>query len=337
MSDDLIPMDPEEGIDRFLAHRKPSVRKSTYQNAKTRLRHFLDWCEEHEIENLNDLNGRHLADFVTWRQPDIAPITLQKQLSSVRQALRYWANIEAVEDGLAEKLHAPELPDGSKSKDVKLGTDRATAILAALDRYHYASREHVIMGLLWRTGMRRGALQALDVEDFDADDHVLELRHRPEEGTALKNGEDGERDVYLGPTWSAILEDYIRQNRDDATDEYGRRPLITTRYGRASKGTIYGTVHRMTQPCRWGECPHDREPESCEAIGDAGMPQKCPSSRSPHAIRRGRITHELNNKTPPEALSERADVSLDVLYDHYDARTSREKMDVRREHFEEDS
>lgn len=113
MSEGLIPMAPAEGVRQFLAHRKPSIRKSSLENAQMRLRHFLDWRDEADVENLNDLNGRVLSQFVAWRQPKIAPITLQKQLSTVRQALRYWADIEAVDDGLAEKLQAPELPDGS--------------------------------------------------------------------------------------------------------------------------------------------------------------------------------------------------------------------------------
>jgi site-specific recombinase XerD len=102
MNDDLQPLSPEEGVERFLQHREPSVRKSTLQNAKTRLRYWLEWCDERDIENLNELTGRDLADVVAWRRGDIASITLQKQLSTIRMALRWWADTEAVEEGLAE-------------------------------------------------------------------------------------------------------------------------------------------------------------------------------------------------------------------------------------------
>jgi site-specific recombinase XerD len=330
VSDDLQPLDPETGVQQFIEHRRPSVRDTTLENAKTRLGHFLEWCEEAEIENLNVLTGRHLSDFVRWRRGQVAPITLQKQLTTPRQALRYWADIEAVRDGLAEKLHAPELPDGAEAKDVQLPTRRATDILDHLDRYKYASREHAILGLLWRTGMRRGTLQAIDLDDLEPDDHAVHLRHRPETDTPLKNGDSGERMVYLGPRWFEVLTEYIGQHRPDETDEYGREPLLTTSNGRMSDTTIYDVVNRATQPCRYGECPHDRDPDDCEAVGAPNVPSKCPSSRSPHAIRRGAITHHLNEDISPEVVSERADVSLDVLYRHYDARTPREKMDVRK-------
>lgn len=335
MTDDLEPLGPEEAVERFLRHREPSVRKSTLQNARTRLNYFLEWCAEQEIENLNGLTGRDLSDFVAWRQAQISAITLQKQLSTIRQFLRWAADIEAVPEGLAEKVHAPELPDGAESRDIQLSAARAEPILEYLDRYQFASRQHVVMALLWRTGMRRGALRAIDVDDMHPDDHAIHLRHRPETGTALKNGEAGERMVYLGPKWYSVVQEYVATNRHDVEDDHGRRPLITTKYGRASESTIYDTVHRATQPCRYDGCPHDRDPETCEAVGRPNTPSKCPSSRSPHAVRRGSITTDLNDEVPPEVVSERADVSLDVLYKHYDARTPREKMDIRRQHYEE--
>ena len=331
---DLEPLSPEEGVDRFLEHRAPSVRESTLSNARTRLRFFLEWCDREDIGNLNDLTGRLLAEFVEWRGEQLAAISLQKQVSTLRVACRFWADIEAVEEGLAEKIHAPELPDGSVARDIHLEADRADAILEALDRYAYASREHVVLGLLWRTGMRRGALHAIDVDDYHPDDAAIELVHRPETDTPLKNGADGERWVYLGPTWSEIVEDYIANpDRYDIRDDYGRWPLVTTAQGRASENTIYSTVHRATQPCRIGDCPHGRDPDDCEAVGGASVPYKCPSSVSPHAVRRGTITAHLNDDVPTEIVSERADVSVEVLYQHYDARTQREKMDARRRYF----
>ncbi|AKU06525.1 tyrosine-type recombinase/integrase [Haloferax gibbonsii] len=330
---DLEPLSPEDGVERFIAYREPSVRESTLQNAKTRLNHFLRWCEVAGIDNLNDLTGRKLNDFVTWRQGDIAPITLQKQLSSVRMALDFWSDLDAVEDGLREKLHAPELPDGAEARSIHLEPDTAETILEYLDRYHYASRMHAVMALIWRTGMRRGTVRGLDVGDLNEDEHAIQIVHRPESDTPLKNGNKGERWVYIGPEWMRILQEYITENRHKVTDDYGRRPLITTSHGRITGDTLYKIVNKATQPCEFGlPCPHDRDPSACEARGTHGLPNKCPSSKSPHAVRRGHITHYLSRDVEPEIISERSDVSLEILYQHYDARTAREKMEVRKEH-----
>lgn len=329
MSDELQPLEPEEGIEQFLRHRKPSLRESSYRNAQTRLRFFREWCEERDIDNLNNLTGRLLADFVAWRREDVKPVTVQKQLSTIRVALRFWADIEAVPDGLAEKVHSPDVNRANIAKEVHLTAERAKRILDHLDRYDYASRDHAVMVMAWRTGMRRGAIRSVDVDDMRPDDHALVVEHRPDQGTKLKNGDDGERWVYLGPEWYSIIEEYVSANRLEKTDEYGRRPLLTTQNGRPTGDTIYKWINRLTQPCHYGECPHDRDPEDCEATGD-GYPSKCPSARSPHAIRRGAITNHLNKDVSPEVTSERMNVSLEVLYQHYDVRTDREKMEVRK-------
>jgi hypothetical protein len=138
--------------------------------------------------------------------------------------------------------------------------------------------------------------------------------------------------VFLGPKWYQTLEDYVDGPRPDVTDEDGRRPLIATSNGRAHHGTVQDWVYSATRPCEWGECPHDKDPETCEAAVNKSTASKCPSSRGPHAVRRGAITSHLLDDVPPEVVSERMDVSLQVLYRHYDVRTDRERMSQRREY-----
>lgn len=331
MSGDLEPLSVEEGIQRYLRAREPELAESSLQNAQTRLKYFQKWTNEQDISNLNVLTGRELSDFVDWRRDQISPITLQKQLSTFRSALRYWSKIEAVREGLAEKLHSPDLPDGAEARDDNLPFQRAKRIIDTLDRFHYASPRHVMMVLLWSTAMRRSALRSIDVGDLEADDFAVRLEHRPDTGTSLKNGGDGERWIYLGPTVYEVVEDSLdHPERLQVTDEYGREPLLTTRNGRPTGDTIYRRVNRATQPCEYGECPHDIDPEVCEARGSDGVPSKCPSSVGPHAIRRGSITHHLMQGIAPETVSERCDVSPAVMDKHYDVRSERDRMAVRK-------
>jgi site-specific recombinase XerD len=336
-SDDqeLIPLSPTEAYERFIQYRKDRVDGNTVANDKTRLRFFQEWCEQEEIENLNNLTGRDLSNFVAWRRQQVKAITLQKQLGTIREALRFWADIEAVPQGLDERIHAPELPDGAKSKDVYLDQKRAERLIEHLDRHEYASQRHVQLLLFWRTAMRRAALRSIDVDDLRPDDFAIVLEHRPDAGTRLKNHEDGDRWVQLRPDVYQVVEDYVHEVRPDRTDDFGREPLFTTRYGRPSGDTIYKRNHRVTQPCELGfGCPHDRNPDECEARDATGQPYKCPSSRGPHSVRRGSITAHLNESVKPDVVSERCDVSLEVLYEHYDVRTDREKMEVRQDHLD---
>jgi hypothetical protein len=61
---------------------------------------------------------------------------------------------------------------------------------------------------------------------------------------------------------------------------------------------------------------------------------KCPSSLSLHPIRRGAITYQINRGWPKEKLSERTDVSVEVLEKHYDARTQEEQREGRKQHLD---
>nr|WP_277347878.1 site-specific integrase [Haloarcula rubripromontorii] len=231
---------------------------------------------------------------------------------------------------MRERVLLPEVDPEEASKDEKLDTEHAEAILDHLNRYQYASREHVIFGILWHTGIRLGSLRSLDLGDFDADGQYLQLRHRPETGTPLKNGRAAERSIAVGDFYTEVIQEYIENHWDSVTDEYGREPLITSDRGRLSETPIRSAVYQWTRPCMVGECPHGENPENCEYM-TRDTASGCPSSRSPHGIRRGSITKHLRDGTPEEVVSDRMNVSSDVLDQHYDQRSEREKMEVRRE------
>lgn len=118
------------------------------------------------------------------------------------------------------------------------------------------------------------------------------------------------------------------------TDDHGRRPLLATSQGRAAVSTLRKYCYQFTRPCIYGkECPHDRDPESCEAT-ETERAHSCPSSVSPYAFRRGSITHYLNSDMPETAVSDRANVSQEVLDQHYDQRSKRDKMQQRRKYLD---
>ena len=61
----------------------------------------------------------------------------------------------------------------------------------------------------------------------------------------------------------------------------------------------------------------------------------CPSSVTPHPIRRGYITHLLKRGVPVEVVSERCNVSPGIIDEHYDVRSAEEKMRQRCQILEE--
>ena len=82
------------------------------------------------------------------------------------------------------------------------------------------------------------------------------------------------------------------------------------------------------------ECPHDRDPDDCEAT-ERGRASKCPSNVSSHPFRRGAITHYLQTDVPETVVSDRANVTPDVIDQHYDQRSQKEKMEQRRQYLDD--
>ncbi|MFC7057979.1 tyrosine-type recombinase/integrase [Halovenus salina] len=332
MSDDLEPLAPGAGRDLYLDHRRGEVSENTLSSHRYRLNEFVDWCEEQGIHNLNDLTGRDLHAYRVYRreEDDLKIVSLQGQLSTLRVFLKFCTSIDAVPDGLHEKILLPTVSGDKQASKTLLEPERAQEILEYLETYQYASRQHVLLTLLWQTGLRMGSTRAIDLGDYDPDAPGVELVHRPEQDTPLKNKERGERWVALrGPT-ATVIDEYIAGPRRDMTDEYGRDPLLTTAQGRVSTSAIQGSVYTITRPCEYGECPHDDfEPETCEFTKRENA-SKCPSSRSPHDVRSGAITAHLLDDVPVEIVSDRMDVTQSVLDRHYDRRSEREKMEKRR-------
>jgi len=329
---ELEPLAPREAVELYMDHREPELSKKTLQNHRYRLESFVEWCDQEEIDNLNELSGRDLHRYRVWRGRDVNTVTLRGQLATLRVFLEFCADIDGVTPGLRERVKLPNVTANEEARDRLLDDDRAEALLEYLETYRRASREHVIIAVLWHTGIRLGSLRAVDLDDYDNDpeEASLWIRHRPDTGTPLKNGHAAERPISLDEKYAEVIDDYIRLHRPDVEDDHGRRPLIASDRGRLSEGQIRADVYQVTQPCVVGECPHDREKESCE-YRTYGRYSECPSSLSPHSIRRGSLTYQLRRGVPEEIVSDRCNVSRDVLDQHYDRRTDREKMEQRRE------
>jgi site-specific recombinase XerD len=328
----LRPMEPEEAVEQYLASRKHDTTQSTQQNHRYRLTRFLEWCEEVGFEDMNDLTGRKAEQYKNYRitEGGINQMTLQNQLRTFRMFVRWCEANEAVEPDVSEKILIPTVSKSEQARDEHVDTETAEEIIEYLSRFEWASLTHIVFHTLWHTGARRGALRALDVSDWHSEERYLAVRHRPESDTPLKLKEEGERNVTItNDLLTEALDDYIQHNRHEVEDDYGRDPLLTTTHGRPTVGSIQRRVYKVTRPCFYaGECPHNRDIDDCEGTEYDGY-SKCPSSLSPHPVRRGAITEHLNENVPKEVASERMSVSVDVLDQHYDARSKEEKRQNR--------
>lgn len=358
----LVPMDPREGFELWMQRQEMDKAESTVQSYGYRVKPFIDWLEDHEIENLNDLNGRHLLKFDSHRRSEgnIQKNTLNNQLGTIRKFLEFCIKANAVKPQVASQVDIPNLSKDERINREKLPSSRAKDILEYLDTYEYASKDHVVAALMWETGARLGAIRALDLEDvylteddlnrlryqddLEIEDSVLNeildqveipfvyFRHRPETGTPLKKKIATERPVNISDKLGETIRAYINVNRPDNEDEYGREPLLTSVKSekRLSLSGIRIKTYAHTQPCQIGkECPHDRDPEDCRARVH-GQESKCPSARSPHKWRTGSITWHRDRGWPPEEIAVKMGTSLELVNSVYDQPEKLKRMSNRR-------
>lgn len=313
----------------YLDSRESELAARSLELYEKHLRSFANWCAENDVTDMNDVTARTVHEYQVRIKRGLAQSTVSIYMSTVRRFVEWCEGIDAVEAGVSEKIVLPDRNRNARSE--MLDEEEATAILSYLRKYHFASRTHALMALLWHTGIRTGTIRALDVSDLNAERERLRIRHRPETGTPLKNAESAERYIALSPEVTDILSDYVDEHRHSVTDEYGRSPLFTTNRGRPAKNSIRRNIWAATRPCKTGRgCPHGKEPETCKAAARTNNAAKCPSSLSGHPVRRGSITHFLRRDVPEKVVSDRMDVSQDVLEKHYDRRTEEERTEQRR-------
>ncbi len=334
----LHDISPEEAVETYLKHRESELSKKTLEAHGYRLAHFPRWAEENGITSMAELTPRHLQDYRHWRrrEGDLNEVSVRTQMSTIRVFIKWAGDYDAVQPNLYESVRVPQPDDNSR--DEKIEAERVDKILDYFEKYEYASRKHVLFAVLWHTGIRIGTAYGLDLGDFHPRDQYLDVVHRPEDGTPLKNKQSGERPVALNDKHTKLLKDYIEARRHDVTDENGREPLFTTKHGRAARGTLRKWVYSLARPCVYTDsCPHDREIDDCDAAGKASKASGCPSSFSPHTVRHTSITYWLmqyGKDEAGEAVSKRMNVNRDVIEKHYDERTELEKLEQRRDLFD---
>lgn len=324
-------LEPDTAVEQYLESRVDAA-PTTVDKHEYRLRKFLAFTEEQDLDDMTELAGKHVEQFRQDRLADDATnlVTTEQCLHTFRVFLRYCERIEAVDQGLADKVIIPNVSSQQKAREVHLSHERAEQITDYLCKYEWASIQHIVWHLTYHTGMRRSALYALDKGDWRSDERVLLVRHR--DNTPLKLREEGERNLSItDDRLASAIDDYLADVRPDVEDEWGREPFFASEQGRYHYQSLQKVFYKVTRPCYFADtCPMDRDMDECEGTEYGGY-SKCPESVSSHPIRRSAIHHHLNEGVPKTVCSERMAVSESTLTQHYDARDEEEKRQARQD------
>jgi site-specific recombinase XerD len=337
--DPLEPITPDEAISEFIDDKRDDITPKTADDYEKKLEYVREYFNKIGLENLNELNGREIKGYSKWRKhessdnvDELSKKTMRDDLYLFADFLRFAEMIDAVEEETAEKVDPPNLDHGEGVRDVELEIDFIKDVTHYLSKYHYGSREHVVFKIIEETGRRLGCIHSLDLSDanLSGSDPYLEFRHHDDRNTRLKNKEKSEQDVNISEQLAELIQDYIEKQRINKEID-GRKPLLTTSHGRLAKGTIRTYFYQWTRPCKIGKsCPDDRNPEDCQAACSKDKASKCPASEAPHAARHGYLTEMRRQGVPKEVLSDRCDVSEEIIEEVYDERSEEEKRELRR-------
>jgi site-specific recombinase XerD len=313
----------EEAIEAYLEERKSELSDSSIQNHRYQLKQFRLWIRGADgVDSLDDIDPIGVSRFRRYRASDLNSNTMYNQLSSLRLFLRFCSRMRWVDESLPESVVLPTR--SGASRDSRIDIDRLEGLLDELETYRYASRAHVILTILSSTGCRIGTLRGLDVSDIHLSEQWVDIVHRPDTGTPLKNAASSEREMSLHGWVCDVLRSWIDDRRPECVSSDGRKCLVSTPQGRVSRSSIRRTIYRVTA------CGSATSGCGC----DADRPSKCPDSVSPHDIRRSAISAWLNDGVGIEYVSGRVDSSPSTIESHYDAAGPSERRERRRDAFD---
>lgn len=307
-----------EAVDLFVRRKRPDWNGDTERTYRRNLGEFERYAAENEIETTEELSRWRVGGFTDWLlDRDLARVTISSRQKSVRTWLKFLESQGVIELGLHLAVETIETTDDEETSDQQLAPTVARDLLSFYRESPAwrGTRRHAVFELLWHVGCRTCGVRALDLDDYE--DGVLKFRNRPESDTRLKSGNRHERNVVLSETPREILDLFIVRERIDKRDEYGREPLFPTRQGRPVRGTVRGWMYEATQPCMVEECPHGKRRPNCEWV-PRNHASKCPSTRPPHAIRRGSVTWQRNLGFDAETVAARAAATPQVIRRYYD-------------------
>jgi site-specific recombinase XerD len=137
---------PQEAISTYLDARRSEVAESTINSHKSRLGQFCRWFDQQDdLKIMTDLSPLDLTQYRSWRRDDgdLSPASEKTQMDTLRVFIRWCEKMQIVEENLSNAVESPTLSSDDNSRDEYVSEDEAEIILDRLDRFDYASRDHI--------------------------------------------------------------------------------------------------------------------------------------------------------------------------------------------------
>jgi len=183
----------EDLLTAFLYHLTHERRLSdhTLSSYRRDLTRFRDWLEGRRAGPWEQLDQQTVRSYIAWRRRGgISGKTLQRELATLRSFYRYLLREGITDQNPVQGVRAPK---AARKLPATLSADQLCSLLDQSDADPLMLRDTAMIELFYSSGLRLAELVAIDIEDIDGDDAILEVtgkgaktRHVPVGGQALK-------------------------------------------------------------------------------------------------------------------------------------------------------
>ena len=273
-------------IEQFLTYiaTEKQLSPNTLQSYTRDLQRLLSFCQEHSLDNWQDLHAKHIRQFVAQiHRQGLSGSSIQRMLSTVRSFYRFLSRIQVVEQNPAEAVQAPKAP---RKLPATLDVDQIVQLLEIPVTDVISARDAAIMELIYSSGLRISELVSLDIHSLDLSDRSLRVTGKGRKTRMLPIG---------GKALQAI-ERWLDTRHEFA--DYAENALFVSQRG--TRITVRSVQQRMDY---WGK-----------RMGVQGKVH-------PHRLRHSFASHMLESSGDLRAVQEllgHEDISTTQIYTHLD-------------------
>ncbi len=277
--------------DTFLKYLSAARRlaPNTYDKSyRYDLNAFADFLQQHSIDDLDHIDRSTVREYISWcRRKGLASRSISRRISTLRSFFRFLLAENLISSDPTSMIEHPKL-GRTLPKILTVGeVDALLAVSAKPDRENpLAARNHVMLHLLYATGLRVSELVKLPLVSFNR--HSGNLR-------VFGKG-NKERLVPIGEQARVLLEEYL---------DHVRPQLLRGRTSPALFITLQ--TKAMTRNRYW------------QILKKIAMQAGIQKDISPHALRHSFATHLLENGADLRSVQlmlGHSDISTTQLYTH---------------------
>src|SRR4051795_12846886 len=145
---------------------------ATIRNRNTRLAYaqavtqFFDWCDQHHIGGIVDIEPVHVAAYIEGLQQSMSKPSVKQHLAAIRMLFDWLVTGQVIALNPAHAVRGPK-HSVKKGKTPVLSAEEMGLLLASIDTEKLIGlRDRALIGLMGYTFARVGAVLTMKVEDY---------------------------------------------------------------------------------------------------------------------------------------------------------------------------